>query len=136
MTRPIQQSVRFSCSPEALFEMYMDSAEHTASTGQRARISRRAGGRFTVFGGMLQGRNLLVVPNRMVVQAWRSTNFKRTDSDSILVLEFRKVPGGSQIDLVHVNVPPQDHKGVSQGWPQYYWKPWKAYLAAQKTEKG
>lgn len=41
---------------------------------------------------------------------------------------FSKAPGGAQIDLVHVNVPRYDHKGVSQGWPKYYWKPWKKYL--------
>jgi len=134
MTRVIQQSVRFSCSPEVLFELYMDSARHSAATGARAQISRRAGGRFTAFAGALSGRNLLVVPNRRIVQAWRSTNFKKTDPDSILVLEFSKIAGGARIDLVHAGVPPQDHKGVSQGWPKYYWKPWKAYLAARKRK--
>jgi len=133
MTRVIQQSVRFSCSPEVLFELYMDSARHSAATGARAQISRRAGGRFTAFAGALSGRNLLVVPNRRIVQAW-STNFKKTDPDSILVLEFSKIAGGARIDLVHAGVPPQDHKGVSQGWPKYYWKPWKAYLAARKRK--
>ena len=31
-----------------------------------------------------------------------------------------------------VNVPAHDHKGVSQGWRTYYWKPWNAYLAKGK----
>jgi len=29
---------------------------------------------------------------------------------------------------VHVGVPAYDHKGVREGWPKYYWKPWKKYL--------
>ena len=132
MTPAIEQSVRFPCSPETLFELYMDSAKHTAATGQRASISRRAGGRFTAFGGALCGRNLAVIPKRMIVQTWRSTHWKRSDPDSILVLRFSKVAGGSQVDLAHVNVPPHDHKGVTQGWRTYYWEPWKAYLAAKK----
>ena len=131
MTPLIQQSVRFPCSPRMLFELYMDSAKHSAATGQRARISRRAGGTFTAFAGMLEGRNLVVVPNRMVVQAWRSTSWKRAEADSVLVLEFSKDAGGSRVDLVHINVPPYDHQRVSQGWPKYYWKPWRAYLAAR-----
>jgi len=128
----IEQSVKFPCSPEMLFEMYMDSAKHSASTGARAQITRRAGGRFTAFDGALRGRNLLIVPNRMVVQAWRSTAFKPDDPDSILVLEFSNAPGGACVHMVHVNVPAQDHQGVSKGWPKFYWKPWKAYLAASK----
>jgi hypothetical protein len=31
--------------------------------------------------------------------------------------------------LVHANVPQHDHRGVSEGWPTYYWKPWKKYIA-------
>jgi activator of HSP90 ATPase len=134
MTPVIQQSVRFACPLDVLFELYMVSAKHSAATGARARIGRRAGERFTAFEGALSGRNLMVIPKRMIVQAWRSTNFKKTDPDSVLVLEFSKVAGGARIDLVHVGVPAQDHKGVSQGWPKYYWKPWKAYLAARKRK--
>jgi activator of HSP90 ATPase len=135
MTPTIEQSVRFSCDPEVLFEMYMDSAKHSAATGARAKISRRVGGAFAAFDGALWGRNLVIVPNRLIVQAWRSTNFKASDPDSILVLEFHKARGGSEVELTHVNVPRQDHKGVSKGWPRYYWKPWKTYLKAQKRTR-
>jgi activator of HSP90 ATPase len=134
MKPPIEQTVKFPCSPEVLFEMYLDAAKHSAATGARAQITRRAGGRFTAFNGALSGRNLLIVPNRMIVQSWRSTAFKQDDPDSILVLEFRKAPGGAKVHMVHVNVPPQDHQGVRKGWPKYYWKPWKAYLAASKRK--
>jgi hypothetical protein len=70
MTRPIQQRVRFHASPEALFATFMDSKKHSASTGARAVISRKVGGKFTAHNGALAGRNLVVIPNRMVVQAW------------------------------------------------------------------
>ncbi len=134
MNPTIEQSAKFNASPEVLFEMYMDSAKHSAATGAPARISRRAGGRFTAFSGALSGRNLLIVPNRMIVQAWRSSAFKRGDPDSILVLEFSKVAGGASVHIVHMNVPRQDHQGVTKGWPKFYWKPWKAYLAAKKRK--
>lgn len=134
MTPTIKQTVRFSCAPEVLFEMYMDSAKHSEATGMRARINRKPGGAFTAFEGALWGKNLLIIPNRLIVQAWRSTNFNKSDPDSILILEFRKAAGGSEIEMVHVNVPSQDHKGVTKGWPKYYWKPWKAYLAKRKRK--
>jgi activator of HSP90 ATPase len=131
MTKTIQQSVRFAASPATLFEMYLDSTKHSAATGGKATLSRKVGSAFTAWNKMLRGRNLMIVPNRLIVQSWRSVNFKPGDADSILILEFSKAPGGGQVDLVHVNVPPQDHKGVTRGWPNYYWKPWKRYLAAK-----
>jgi hypothetical protein len=129
MTKAIQQSVKFKASPAELFEMYLDSKKHSAATGGLAKISRRVGGKFKAWGNQLSGRNLLIIPNTMIVQAWRANHWKPSDPDSILVLRFSKAPGGAVVDLVHANVPPYDHRGVSDGWPTYYWKPWKKYLA-------
>ena len=128
MTKAIQQSVRFKASAEELFEMYLDSKKHSAATGGSTRISRKVGGAFTAWNGQLKGRNLLIVPKKIIVQAWRATHWPATDPDSILVIRFSKAPGGGQVDIVHAGVPEHDHKGVSEGWPKYYWKPWKKYL--------
>jgi activator of HSP90 ATPase len=128
MTKTIQQSVKFKASPETLFEMYIDSRKHSKATGMPAKIGRKAGSSFTAFGGMLEGKLLLVVPGKMIVQAWRSSAWKKTDADSILVLTFSKEASGARVDLAHVNVPEHDHQGVTKGWEKYYWKPWRAYL--------
>ena len=129
MTPPIRQSIVLKAPPEELFDTFLDSRKHSAATGMPAKVSRRVGAGFTAFGGALRGRNLLIVSRRMIVQAWRSRQWKASDPDSILVLCFSKARGGGRIDLVHVNVPAHDHKGVTRGWPKYYWAPWKAYLA-------
>jgi activator of HSP90 ATPase len=134
MTKTIQQTIRLAASPEELFDTFLDSKKHSAATGGSAKVSRKVGAAFTAWNGQLSGRNLLIVPNRLIVQAWRATHWKASDADSILILKFSKVPGGGQIDLVHVNVPQHDHNGVTQGWRKYYWQPWKKYLAA-KTRK-
>lgn len=128
MVNVIQQMVTFRAAPAVLFELYMDAAKHSAATGSKAVISKLPGRRFTAFNGVLSGRNLLIVPRRMIVQSWRSSQWKKTDADSILMLFFSKVPAGGRIALVHVNVPDHDYKGVSEGWEKYYWQPWREYL--------
>jgi activator of HSP90 ATPase len=110
----------------------MDSAKHGASTGSPAKISRKVGGKWSAFGGMLVGKNLALLPGRMIVQSWRSTGWKKADPDSVLVVTFEKTKGGATVHLAHIGVPQHDHQGVTQGWPKYYWGPWKAYLAARK----
>jgi activator of HSP90 ATPase len=129
MTKAIQQSVEFEVSPETLYETYVNSRKHSASTGAPAKLGRKVGAKFTAFDGSLLGRNLLLVPNKMIVQAWRADHWKAADTDSILVLTFTKTAKGARVDLVHANVPEHDHRGVSEGWRKYYWNPWQAYFA-------
>ena len=130
MTKAIQQSVKFNASPETLYEMYIDSARHSKATGAPAKVSRKAGFAFTAFGGMLQGRNLLIVPGKMIVQSWRAKHWNKNDADSILIITFSRAGSGGRVNLVHANVPDHDHKGVTEGWKKYYWRPWRLYLAA------
>jgi activator of HSP90 ATPase len=131
MTRAIQQSVVLKASPEELFDTFLDSKKHSAATGMPAKVSRRTGGAFSAFGGKILGRTLMTVPRKMIVQSWRASHWKDEDLDSVLVLRFSQAPGGGRIDLVHAGVPEHDHKGVTEGWPTFYWKPWKAYLASR-----
>jgi activator of HSP90 ATPase len=119
----VQQTVTFNASPEHLFEIYTDSKKHTAATQAKAAVSRKVGAKWSAFDGMIGGRNLVVVPNRLIVQAWRATHWKKNDPDSILVMKFGKAKSGCRIELLHANIPDYDFKGVRNGWPNYYWKP-------------
>jgi activator of HSP90 ATPase len=133
MTPVIQQSVSFHATPAKLYEFFMNSARHTAATGMPAKISRKIGGNWSAFGGMILGRTLELVPNRMIVQTWRSAAWKKADPDSILIVRFEKGPGGkTTVHLAHVGVPAYDRRGVTGGWKKYYWKPWESYLASRK----
>ena len=76
MTPAIEQSVTFKSTPTELYELFMDSAKHAAATGAPARISRKVGGKWSAFGGMILGKNLALIPNRMIVQSWRSSAWK------------------------------------------------------------
>ena len=60
MTRVIEQVVTFNkVTPAELYELFMDSAKHTAATGMPAKIDRKANGKWSAFGGMILGRNLM-----------------------------------------------------------------------------
>lgn len=130
--RAIQQSVTLNASPRELFNTFLDSKKHAALTGAPARLGRKAGARFTAFGSQLLGRNLLVVPGRVIVQSWRSKGWKAGDSDSVLILTFHKAGAGGRIDLVHVGVPKHDYAGVTKGWKKYYWIPWRLRLRKRR----
>ncbi len=133
MTPIILQRVRFPISPRILFEVYMDSKKHAGATGAPAKLSRKTGGAWHAHGGAIGGKNLHIIPGKQIVQTWRAGFWKKNEL-SILIMTFEKASSGAAVEIVHIGVPQHDQKGVRNGWPKYYWKPWKKYLAAQKKK--
>ena len=129
MPRLVRQSVTLKARAEELYSMYLNPRKHQAITGGKVIVSARPGSKFSAFGGMLRGRTLHTIPGRLIVQAWRSTGWKKGDLDSTLVLRFTPNGRSGRIDLVHANVPDHDYRGVNHGWKKYYWRPWRKFLA-------
>jgi activator of HSP90 ATPase len=124
----IRQTVVLPAPAEALFEMYLDPTMHQAITGAPVVIGGVKGALFEAFNGALSGKIVDIVRPSLIVQFWRSTEFKDADPDSILILSFTPEGDQGRIDLIHLDVPDQDFEGVTKGWEQYYWVPWRAYL--------
>ena len=130
MRNVIRQSIVFPASAEKLFEMYLSPSIHQAITGAPVEIGDKRGSEFKAFDGALTGTILEVIKPKLIIKSWRSVNFMAEDPDSTLILLFTSEGDEGRIDLVHLDVPDQDHDGVNQGWDKYYWSPWRKYLAS------
>lgn len=128
MPHTVTLAVDLPAAPGRLYDMYINPKLHAMVTGAPARIAARAGARFEAFGGAISGTILQVIPQRLIVQSWRSTNFGKRDIDSTLILRFLPHGKGGRIELTHANVAERDFGGVSDGWAKYYFVPWRAYL--------
>jgi len=128
VVKTVIQNVTFKgVSPKRLYRTYMSSSKHSAAIGAKATVESKVGGKFRAF-GMLKGKFLVLVKDKMIVQTWRAVKFKKNDKDSILSLYFEKIKGGTRIRLVHAFVPDHDYAAIKKGWPNYYWTPWRKYL--------
>ena len=134
MRNVIYQNVVLPVGAETLFEMYLDPQVHGAITGAAVTIGPEPGSAFSAFEGALSGAVLVVVRPRLIVQSWRSTQFKDVDRDSTLILSFTGEGQQGRIDLVHLDVPDHDYEDVVEGWQKYYWAPWRAYLEAGRND--
>lgn len=131
MAKIVKQSVVLPASARELYATYLSPKGHGAITGGKVLVSPRPGSGFRAFGGALRGRMLQTISSRLIVQSWRSSAFRKDDPDSTLIIRFTPVGKRARIDLVHVNVPDHDYAGVNKGWKNYYWKPWRRYLAGR-----
>lgn len=125
MNKAIQQTISFeNTTPRALFDIFIDPKKHGELLGAKVSISAKEGALFSCFDGNVTGRNLLIVPGRMIVQSWKGNVWELDDLDSILVLTFSETKGGAQIYMVHANTPDQ----FIEQWNEFYWKPMKQFL--------
>jgi len=132
MAVTIKQKVKFSLPPKKLYKFYMDSKLHTELIGSKAVVSSEAGSRFSAFGGDLKGKMLDAKNGKMIIQTWRASNWDKDVLDSILILIFNEIETGTELEMIHANVPDFETTGVKEGWNSYYWKPWKAYIKKMK----
>ena len=65
-TKNIRQSVTFKATPHELYEVIMDSRKHAGFTGSQVTIRREVGGKFSIYGGDIEGTNLELVPDHEV----------------------------------------------------------------------
>lgn len=128
-TRTIRQSVTFKTTPHRVYEALMESRKHGRLTGGGARISRKVGGRFSVFGGWAAGTNVALVPDRKIVQAWWcETAGWPKDHYSRATFALRSFPGGTRLSFTQSGVPAAAYADIKQGWWDNYWTPMKAML--------
>jgi activator of HSP90 ATPase len=117
--------------PEAIYRAWLSAAEHTAMTGSKATASDKPGGKFTAWDGYISGSNLELKPHWCIVQSWRTTQFAAADPDSRLELCIHPSGDGSEVLLIHTNIPADQVAGYRSGWVEHYFEPMRAYFSAR-----
>jgi activator of HSP90 ATPase len=125
--KSIRQTATFKASPRAVYEALMDSRKHAAFTGAPAKIARQPGGRFTAYGGYLEGVTVELVPNKKIVQFWRSRNWPLFHYSTV-TFALARAGGGTRLRFTQHGVPNSDYRAKNRGWVSAYWDKLKAFL--------
>jgi activator of HSP90 ATPase len=132
MTKTIIQKVLFkNTAPEILYGLYMNAKNHSMVTGAPAVITAKEGSKYSAYGNYISGKNLQLIKNRLIVQSWRASDWEEDDTDSTFIINLE--PKGKDVILhvIHANLPDKQAESINKGWHDYYWKPWKQYLAGK-----
>jgi uncharacterized protein YndB with AHSA1/START domain len=92
-------------------------------------IAREAGGAFSAFGGYVTGRQIELVSNERIVQAWRAGSW---DPGSYSIARFELTEQGADTKLVfdHTGFPAGEAQHLAEGWKGNYWEPLAKFLAS------
>ena len=139
----IHQEVTFNESPKRIYEALTDARQfqkicqlseastHVDVNSKPAEISTHPGGEFTIFGGYILGRQIELVPNQRIVQAWREPTWD-PGAYSLVHFELSKQGTGTKLVLDHTGFPAGAGEHLSIGWRLQYWEPLEKLLAEKK----
>ena len=126
-TGTVRQTVTFKAGVHDVYEALMDSKKHSKFTGSQASISRKVGGKISVYDGDIEGVNLELVPDIKIVQAWRYSDWPEGHY-SRATFTFAEVAAGTRLSFTQTGVPLEFLDDIAQGWRDYYWAPMKEML--------
>ena len=123
----LHQEIELKASPQRIYEILLDSKQFAAFTGMPANIDPAAGGAFSMFGGVIVGRNIELIPNQRIVQAWRPTHWD-PGVYSIVKFELKLQGSGTMLILDHSGFPEGEYDHLFEGWKLRYWEPLKKHF--------
>lgn len=124
----IHQEVDFEASPERVYNALMDAKQFSSFTGAAAEIQPEAGGAFYLFERQITGRNVELIRNKRIVQAWRAASWPE-GSYSIVRFELKEQGSGTRLVMEQSGFPDDDKESLESGWKSHYWEPLRKYLS-------
>jgi len=124
----LHQEIDYKASPERIYQVLLSSKDFTAFSGAAAEIDPKPGGTFSMFGGLVVGRNVELVPNHRIVQAWRLSQEFPEGVYSLVKFELKVVDSQTRIVLDHTGFPEGHFDHLDTGWHSHYWEPLRKFL--------
>jgi activator of HSP90 ATPase len=134
MSSPIHKEIVVSAEPAKVYDSLLNSEVFSAMTGAPAQIESAAGGEFSCFGGVITGRNIELVPDQTIVQAWR-VKFWPEGEYSIVRFDLAPEQQGARVTLEHKGFPDDLRAHLNGefpegGWDRQYLDPLQQHFAA------
>ncbi len=126
----LHQEVDLPTAPNRIYHLLLDSKEFAELSGMPAEIEAVAGGAFTMFGKVIYGRNVELIPNERLIQAWGDTGWG-SGIYSIARFELRKQGSGTRVILDHTGFPQGNYDHLYVGWKGHYWEPMQKYFSGK-----
>ena len=130
----IHQEVDYTVSPNRLYEVLLSTKKFremtsllSGFTATSATIDSALGGACSVFDGHIVARNVELVPNKRIVQAWRVVTWPE-GVWSIARFEFRQQGNGTHLVFDHIGFPEGLREHLTDGWKEHYFDALRKYV--------
>lgn len=126
----LHQEIDLKVGPQRIYEALLDAKQFSAFSGAPAEIDRIAGDAFSMFGGIIVGRNIELRSNQRIVQAWRP-KYWAPGVYSVVKFELKGQGSQTKVILDHTGFPEGLFASLDSGWYERYWEPLKKFFAQE-----
>jgi activator of HSP90 ATPase len=116
-------------TPKQVYDAYTDPKKHSGFTDSKASGKPVVGGKYSTWDGYIFGKYLELKDSEKVAQEWTTTDWEEGYGPSKVELTFKAVPQGTELTMIHTNVPKAQAEEIEGGWTEFYWEPLKEYFA-------
>ncbi len=123
-TKTINQEVKINASPHEVYEVLMNQEKHSRLIDSDADIDSKVGGRFKIYNGYIEGKNIELVKDRKIVQDWRGEeDCWPEDHYSRITILLEEISEGTRLVFTQEEMPEECYDNFYDGWFDNYWKP-------------
>jgi uncharacterized protein YndB with AHSA1/START domain len=139
----IHQEIVIEAAPERIYAALTDARQFDkiidlsgmrqsgmlpVQANKPTQIRSEEGTAFMLFGGFITGRQIELVPNVRIVQAWRATGWG-PGVFSIAKFELVKQGAATKVVFDHTGFPKGAGRALAAGWHKNYWEPLAKFVA-------
>lgn len=114
--------------PEDVFAALTNAFTIELWTGYKAIMNDQPGTEFSLWDGDITGRNLEVIKDKKLVQEWY---FGDQEDKSVVTIKLFENKKGTQVELIHTNIPDEDYENITEGWINYYFGAIKEFFEVE-----
>ena len=117
--KTIEKSYMFDASITRVWDALVNPDTIVLWGGGPAKMSEKEGAVFSLWGGDIHGKNVLVKPEKELVQEWFAGDWEKP---SIVKISLFRDKGKTIVELDQVDVPDEEAKEIDKGWDEYYFR--------------
>nr|CAD7403336.1 unnamed protein product [Timema poppensis] len=110
----------FQCTAEEFYNAMTVLELVQAFTRGPVKLEAEVGGKFELFGGNIHGDFVELVPNKKIVQRWRSKRWP-AEHYSTVTFTIEQKDDHTEVRVLQIGVPQSEADSTRENWEYYYW---------------
>jgi len=123
--KTIKQIYKIKAPVEEVWKALVDPEVISKWGGGPAKMDDKLGTKFKLWGGDIHGKNIKVEENKELRQEWYNGSWNKP---SAVTFSLKETNEGTELHLLHTEVPDEEEKEIAGGWESYYLGPLKKFL--------
>ncbi|KAM9983875.1 hypothetical protein ACTFIY_000612 [Dictyostelium cf. discoideum] len=115
-TKTLKLKEEFQCSPMDAYDVFVNINKLRAFTQSDCTFENEEGGKFSLYGGSIQGVNKTLSPGSKIVQTWRLDNWSKGVESQVTITFSVDGKPLTNVEIVQTGIPIDEFEKTEEGW--------------------